>query len=156
MSDILSILFRSLKPDTGVLRSMLLRILVLLFVLCISSVIASLGLGFMIWSCYLYLKTSFDPYQAALMSGALAVVVAVLIALIAGLSMGYFKGKKSAPFKAAAPQPSPIPDPEALIKRYPLESGIIAAAAGFIAGSSSDTPRTLTELIMLIKDSGIR
>lgn len=135
---------------------MLLRILILLFVLCISSVIASLGLGFIIWSSYLYLKTSFDPYLAALISGALAIVTAVLLVLIASLFAGYFKGKRSAQFKTAAPQAGQMPDPEALIKRYPLESGIIAAAAGFIAGSSSDTPRTLSELIMLIRESGIK
>lgn len=135
---------------------MFLRILILLFVLCVSSVIASLGLGFIIWSSYLYLKTLFDPSAAALMSGALAIVTAALLVLIAGLFAGFFKAKTSTQFKAAAPQTGQIPDPEALIKRYPLESGIIAAVAGFIAGSSSDTPRTLSELIMLIRQSGIK
>lgn len=127
-----------------------------MFVLCVSSVVASLGLGFIIWSSYLYLKTSVDPYLAALISGALAIVTAALLLLITGLFLGYFKGKRGARFETAAPQAGQMPDPEALIKRYPLESGIIAAVAGFIAGSSSHTPRTLAELIMLIKESGIK
>jgi hypothetical protein len=40
-----------------------------------------------------------------------------------------------------------------LVQRYPLESGLTAAIAGFIVGSSADAPRTLTEFLTLLKES---
>ncbi len=153
MKGILSILLNSLKPEAEAVRSILIRIAVLLFVLCISSLIVALGLGFIVWSSYLYLETVYTPYVAALISGVAAIVIALLLVLITGLMTGHFKGKAGAEFTSAAPSAGLFPDPEAFIKRYPLESGLIAAVAGFIAGSSQDTPRTFTELITLLKST---
>lgn len=153
MKGILSILVSSLKPEAEAVRAALIRIAVFLLVLCISSVIAVLGLGFVVWSSYLYLETIYTPYVAALISGAAAIVIALLLVLLGALFAGYFRGRASAKSTSSAPQIGRFPDPEALIKQYPLESGLVAAVAGFIAGSSSDTPRTLTELITLLKES---
>ena len=42
------------------------------------------------------------------------------------------------------------------VQKYPLESGITAAIAGFIVGSSADAPRTLTEFLTLLKETNTK
>lgn len=153
MKGILSILLRSLKPEAEAVRAALMRVAVFLFVLCVSAIIAAVGLGFVVWSSYLYLETVFSPYIAALISGGAAVVIALLLVLFGGLFAGFFKGGAGAEFTSASPLAGRFPEAEAFIKQHPLESGLIAAVAGFIAGSSSATPRTLTEIILLLKES---
>ncbi len=91
MKEIINILLSSVKPDFAALRSMLFRLLILLVVLCISSVIAVLGLGFLVWSLYLYLETLFAPYQAALISGSAVIILAAGIVLIALLLTGRYR-----------------------------------------------------------------
>ena len=154
MKDIINLLLSSFKPDYGAVRSMLLRILVLFIVFCIASVIAVLGLGFIVWSLYLYLTTLFNPYMAALISGAAAIAVAFMLVLIAGLATGYIKGGRGVKFKPGPGQAGFTSDPVDLINRYPLESGLTAAIVGFIVGSSADAPRTLAEFLTLLKESG--
>ena len=153
MRYILSILLSSLKPDAAALRSLLIRLGIVLTILCISAIVVALGLGFVVWSSYLYFETLYSPYVAALISGGLAILIALLLVLITLLIVGYRNGKQASTFTSAAPRSREMPDVEALIKHYPLEAGLIAAVAGFLVGSSSDTPRTLAEIALLLKDS---
>ena len=156
MKDILNIILSSVKPDYGALRSILFRALVVLLVLCVSSVIAVIGLGFFVWSLYLYLETLLSPWWAALLSGAGAIVLAAAVLLIALLFTGFLRTSGR-----VKPKPEPVSDgfssdPMGLVYKYPLESGLTAAIAGFIVGSSADAPRTLTEFMSLLKDSGLK
>ena len=154
MKEIINILLSSVKPDFAALRSMLFRLLILLVVLCISSVITVLGLGFLVWSLYLYLETLFTPYQAALISGSAVIILAVGIVLIALLLTGHSRMGGRAKTKPQPAQAGLESDPLELVYKYPLESGLTAAIAGFIVGSSSDAPRTLAEFLTLLKQSG--
>lgn len=154
MNFISNALMRSFKPDEAKLRAMLIRLGIVFVVFCIAAIVVTLGLGFVMWSSYLYLANFHPPYVAALMSGGGAILIALLILLITLLLTGHFNNdKKASQFESAASQSQAVPDPEALIKQYPLEAGLIAAVAGFLAGTSSDTPRTLAEIVILLKDS---
>lgn len=154
MNYIVSALIRSFKPDEAKLRAILIRLGIVFVVFCIAAIVIALGLGFVVWSSYLYLANFHPPYVAALMSGGGAIIIALLILLITLLLTGHFNNKKKASqFTSAASHSQAVPDPEALIKQYPLEAGLIAAVAGFLAGTSSDTPRTLAEIVVLLKDS---
>ncbi len=156
MKDIINIILSSVKPDYRALRSMFLRALVVLFVLCISSVIAVIGLGFFVWSLYLYLETLLSPWWAALLSGAGAIALAAAVVLLALLFTGFLKKSgrvRQKPEHAGAGFSS---DPMGLVYKYPLESGLTAAIAGFIVGSSADAPRTLSEFMTLLKESGLK
>lgn len=145
---------RSFRPDEAQLRSLLIRLGIVFVIFCISAIVIALGLGFVVWSSYLYLADFHPPHVAALMSGGGAIIIALLILLITLLLTGHFNHNKNASqFTSAAPQSQGVPDPEDLIKQYPLEAGLIAAVAGFLVGSSSDTPRTLAEIVLLLKDS---
>ncbi len=156
MKDIINIILSSVKPDYRALRSMIFRALVVLLVLCVSSVIAVIGLGFFVWSLYLYLETVLSPWQAALLSGAGAIALAAAVVLLALLFTGVFKKSgrvKTKPEQAGTGFSS---DPLGLVYKYPLESGLTAAIAGFIVGSSADAPGTLSEFMTLLKESGLK
>lgn len=151
-------LVSSLKPDIREVRGFLLRVVVLLSVLIICSVTAALGLGFLVWALYLYLSTHFEPYTAALLSGGAAVVLSVLLVAAAVYFTGMYKRKRKAAVYAAA---SPVTDgldvdgALNIIKQHPLEAGLTAAIAGFLAGSSPDARKNLAEFALLFK-SGIQ
>jgi nitrate reductase NapE component len=154
LKDIINLLLSSFKPDYAAVRAMFFRLIIIFVVFCIASVIAVLGLGFLVWSLYLYLETFWNPYVAALLSGASAIAIAIILVLIAGFATGYMKVGGKTKFK---PEPGPAgfaSDPAELINRYPLESGLTAAIVGFVVGSSGDTPKTLTELLTLLKETG--
>ncbi len=156
MKDLFNIILSSVMPDYRALRSILFRALVVLLVLCVSSVIAVIGLGFFVWALYLYLETLFSPYWAALLSGAGAIALAAAVVLLALLFTGFFKKSgrvKPKPGHAGAGFSS---DPMGFVNKYPLESGLTAAIAGFIVGSSADAPKTLSEFMTLLKDSGLK
>ena len=153
MKDILRIIMSSLKPDYRELRSVIFRGLVVLSALCVASAVAFIGLGFAIWSLYLYLATLVSPYWAALISGAVAVALAIVVMLIVLYFTGYFGRKNRAASKPREERATASFDPVDLVQKYPLESGVTAAIAGFIVGSSSDAPRTLTQFLTLLKES---
>lgn len=153
MKDLISIILSSVKPDYRALRSMLLRAVVVLLVLVVSSVIVLIGLGFFVWSLYLYLETLLSPYWAALISGAGAIALAAAAVLLALLCTGFFKRSRRVKSKPEQLSAGFTSDPMDLVQRYPLESGLTAAIAGFIVGSSADAPRTLTEFLTLLKES---
>lgn len=153
MKDILQIILSSIKPDYRELRSVFFRALVVLFALCVSSAVALIGLGFVVWSLYLYLATMVSPYWAALISGLGAVVLALVVVIAVLYLTGYFGRRRKAASKHRDAQPTAAYDPVDLVQRYPLESGLTAAIAGFIVGSSADSPRTLTQFLTLLKES---
>ncbi|MEW6144738.1 MAG: hypothetical protein AB1598_06925 [Thermodesulfobacteriota bacterium] len=149
----INIILSSVKPDYRAVRAVLFRLAAVLLVLVVSSVIVLIGLGFFVWSLYLYLETLFSPYWAALISGAGAIALAVVIVLIALLATGYLKRGGRVKPKPARARAGESCDPMELVQRYPLESGLTAAIAGFIVGSSDDAPKTLTEFLTLLKES---
>jgi len=159
LKEILGSLTSALKPDARVVRGMILRAVILLSVLVLSSLTASLGFAFLVWSLFLYLGTMFEPHVAALISGGIAILIAVVLVGAALLLMGFLErnGKrkpKAAPQAASAQGASGSPEVDqalALIRQYPLESGITAAVAGFIAGSSPDARKTMAEFLMTYK-----
>lgn len=153
MKDILRIILSSIKPDYRELRSVFFRALVVLFALCVSSTVALIGLGFVVWSLYLYLATMLSPYWAALISGAGAVALALVVVVVVLYLTGYFGRSGKAGSKPREAQRAAAYDPMELVHRYPLESGLTAAIVGFIVGSSADSPRTLTEFLTLLKES---
>lgn len=151
MKEILQIILSSIKPDYRELRSVIFRALVVVVTLCVSSAVALIGLGFVVWSLYLYLATMLSPYWAALLSGAGAVALAIVVVLVVLYMTGYFSRRVKAVSKPREAKAAAACDPMELVQRYPLESGVTAAIAGFIVGSSADAPRTLSEFLTLLK-----
>ncbi len=156
MKDLFNLILSSVKPDYAALRSMLVRALIVVLVFCVSSVIAIIGLGFFVWSLYLYLETMFSPHWAALMSGGGAIVLAAAVVLIALFFTGFLRKRGRAKTKPGRQAAGLSSDPMDLICKYPIESGLTAAIAGFIVGSSPDAPKTLAEFMSLLKESGLK
>ncbi|MCL4245242.1 MAG: hypothetical protein KJ002_08955, partial [Candidatus Dadabacteria bacterium] len=159
LKEILSSITNALKPDARVIRGMVLRAVILLSVLVLASLTASLGFAFLVWSLFLYLGTMFEPHVAALISGAIAILLAVILVGAALLVMGFLNGsrKKRKVVSASAEGPSGASEVDlalALVRQYPLESGLTAAVVGFIAGSSPDARKTMAEFLMTYKGSG--
>ena len=154
MKDIINLLLSSFKPDYAAVRAVFLRLLVISIVFCLASVIIVFGLGFLVWSLFLYLETFLNPYHAALVSGVAAIAIAIILVLFTGPLTGYIKAGTRAQFKPEPGRADFASDPMELINRYPIESGLTAAIVGFIVGSSADAPKTLAEFLTLIKDSG--
>ncbi len=155
MKEILGSITSALKPDARVIRGMILRTVILLSVLLLASLTASLGFAFLVWSLFLYLGTMFEPHVAALISGGIAILVAVVLIGAALLVMGFLNGngrkRKTAHSAASAEGASGVSEVDlalALVRQYPLESGLTAAVVGFIAGSSPDARKTMAELLM--------
>jgi len=155
LKEILGSITSALKPDARVIRGMILRTVILLSVLLLASLTASLGFAFLVWSLFLYLGTMFEPHVAALISGGIAILVAVVLIGAALLVMGFLNGngrkRKTAHSAASAEGASGVSEVDlalALVRQYPLESGLTAAVVGFIAGSSPDARKTMAELLM--------
>jgi hypothetical protein len=163
LKEILGSITSALKPDARVIRGMILRTVILLSVLLLASLTASLGFAFLVWSLFLYLGTMFEPHVAALISGGIAILVAVVLIGAALLVMGFLNGGKKKGQKASyaaseeGPSGSGVSEVDlalALVRQYPLESGLTAAVVGFIAGSSPDARKTMAEFLMTYKGSG--
>lgn len=155
MKEILGSITNALKPDARVIRGMILRTVILLSVLLLASLTASLGFAFLVWSLFLYLGTMFEPHVAALISGGIAILVAVVLIGAALLVMGFLNGSRkkkqtvsSATSAEGASGASEVDLALALVRQYPLESGLTAAVVGFIAGSSPDARKTMAEFLM--------
>jgi len=161
LKEILGSIASALKPDARVIRGMILRAVVLLSVLLLASLTASLGFAFLVWSLFLYLGTMFEPHVAALISGGIAILVAAVLIGTALLVMGFLNGsKKKRKAVSAAPAGGSAGASEvdlalALVRQYPLESGLTAAVVGFIAGSSPDARKTMAEFLMTYKGDGL-
>ena len=150
MSSLGTIVATSLKPGNEYMRAVITRFIVFASALFISSILIIIGLGFLVWSSFLYLNTTLTPYVAALISGLIAIVVAgLLFVILSSLTKGA-GGKKSAAMESES---SKFVDASQIIEDYPLESGLMAMAAGFIAGSSPDSRKVLTELFVTLSQN---
>lgn len=150
MVKVLSLLFRS-KADEA--KSAVSRIIILLAVFLIALVIAFMGLGFLLWSSYLYLATIFSPFVAALITGGGAILLGVVIVLIAGAATGSArKPRKEEPLGNFISSED-LGTASEFINEHPLESGLSAAVLGFIAGSSPDVRHTITELLIELRQN---
>ena len=132
------------------MRAVITRLIIFASALFISSILIIIGLGFLVWSSYLYLNTTLTPCVAALISGLIAIVVAgLLFVILSSLTKGA-GDKKSV---ATESESSKFVDASQIIEDYPLESGLMAMAAGFIAGSSPDSRKVLTELFVTLSQN---
>ncbi len=126
---------------------MLTRLIIFAAALFLSTILIIIGLGFLVWSSFLYLNTVLNPYVAALISGLIAIVLAgVVFVIVSALTKGS-GDKKSKENQDKAPK---FVDTSKVVEEYPLESGLMAMAAGFIAGSSPESKKVLTELFVTL------
>lgn len=132
------------------MKTVLTRLIIFAAALFLSTILIIIGLGFLVWSSFLYLSTIFNPYVAALISGFIAILLAGLVFLIVRVLTKGSSDKKSNLDQDGAPK---LLDTSAVVKEYPLESGLMAMAAGFIAGSSPDSKKALTELFVTLSQN---
>ena len=149
MKNLNSILSLALKPGNDYLRAVLMRLVIFAAVAFLSTILIIIGLGFLVWSSFLYLGTVFSPYVAALLSGLIAIILAGALVLIVSSIKGS-SGKKEKKTSSGATQ---FDGANEVINEYPLESGLMAMAAGFIAGSSPDSRKALTELFVTLSQN---
>jgi len=145
-----TIITTALKPGNEYMRAVITKLVIFGAVLFISSILIIIGLGFLAWSSFLYLNTILDPYVAALISGLIAIVVSGLIFLIAG---GLTKGGRGQKNAEEIEQATNFMEATQVVEQYPLESGLMAMVAGFIAGSSPDSRKVLTELFVTLSQN---
>lgn len=145
MGDLSRILSTALKPGNEYMKTVLTRLIIFAAALFLSTILIIIGLGFLVWSSFLYLSTIYNPYIAALISGFIAILLAGVVFLIVRLLTKDADKKESNLDQDGEPQ---LLDTSAVVKEYPLESGLMAMAAGFIAGSSPDSKKALTELFV--------
>ncbi len=147
---VLSLLFKS---EAGAAKAAMSRLVVFLILFLVALVIAVMGLGFLLWSSYLYLSTIMSPFFAALATGGGAILLGVIIVLAAALITGNSKkSKKDGVYKEFLSSED-LGSASDFINEHPLESGLTAAVLGFIAGSSPDARRTITELLVEFKQN---
>jgi len=147
LSNLNRIISTALKPGNEYLRTMLTRLIIFAAALFLSTILIIIGLGFLVWSSFLYLNTVLNPYVAALISGLIAIVLAgVVFVIVSALTKGS-GDKKSKEDQDKAPK---FVDTSKVVEEYPLESGLMAMAAGFIAGSSPESKKVLTELFVTL------
>ena len=146
---VVSLLF---KADTGALKTVLTRFLVFLAILALACILAFIGLGFLVWSSYLYLAVVLSPFLAALITGAGAIVLGVLLVLAAGLITGSIKRRKRRSSVSDLLNSDELEGASEFIQEYPLESGLTAAVLGFLAGSSPDARKSIADLIVELRD----
>jgi pheromone shutdown protein TraB len=147
---VLSLLFKS---ETGAVKTVLSRLLIFLVIFLVACVIAVMGLGFLLWSSYLYFSSILSPFLAALITGGGAILLGVILVLAAGLITGSIKrSKKKETFKDFL-NSEDLGAASEFINEHPLESGLSAAVLGFLAGSSPDARRTIAELLVELRQS---
>ena len=104
-------------------------IIVLVFALMV------VGLGFLIWSLYLYLATLLSPPSSALASGLLIIVISLCLVFCAKISMTRTASHKSAINNLLS----------SWLQNYPTETVLATIAAGLLVGVSSDVRRSIAE-----------
>jgi len=150
LSTLGTIITTALKPGNEYMRAVITRLIIFAAALFISSILIIIGLGFLVWSSFLYLNTILTPYVAALISGLITIVISgLLFVIVSSLTKGA-GDKKSADTESES---SKFLDASQIIEYYPLESGLMAMAAGFIAGSSPDSRKVLTELFVTLSQN---
>ena len=63
------------------------------------------------------------------------------------------KGSSNKESKDSTDSKAKFVDSTEVIEKYPLESGLMAMAAGFIAGSSPESRKVLTELFVTLSQN---
>ncbi|GJM16831.1 MAG: hypothetical protein DHS20C13_21580 [Thermodesulfobacteriota bacterium] len=150
MGNLNRIISTALKPGNEYMKTIITRLIIFVAALFLSTVLIMIGLGFLVWSSFLYLSTVLNPYVAALISGLIAIVLAgVVFMIVTGLTKGS-GNKKSKLNEDEAPK---FVDTSKVVEEYPLESGLMAMAAGFIAGSSPESKKVLTELFVSLSQN---
>jgi len=147
LSNLNKIISTALKPGNEYLRTILTRLIIFIAALFLSTILVIIGLGFLVWSSFLYLSTVFNPYVAALISGLVAIALSGLVFVIVSALTG---DKKSKLNQDKSPK---FVDTSKVVEEYPLESGLMAMAAGFIAGSSPESRKVLTELFVTLSQN---
>ncbi len=147
MSNLNRIISTALKPGNEYVKAVITRLIIFAAVLFVSTILIIIGLGFLVWSSFLYLSTVLNPYVAALISGLIAILFAGVLFLIVGAITKGSGDKKSKENQDKAPK---FVDTSKVVEEYPLESGLMAMAAGFIAGSSPESKKVLTELFVTL------
>jgi len=150
LSNLGTILSTALKPGNEYMKTVITRLIIFAAALFLSTILVIIGLGFLVWSSFLYLTTVFNPYVAALMSGLIAILLAGVVFLIVSALTKGSSEKKTAETEDSGPN---FVDTSKVINEYPLESGLMAMAAGFIAGSSPDSKKALTELFVTLSQN---
>lgn len=150
MSNLNKIISTALKPGNEYMKTVITRLVIFAAALFLSTILVIIGLGFLVWSSFLYLSTILNPYVAALISGLIAIILAGLVFVIVSALTKGSGGKKSNEKRGKA---SKFIDTSQVIEEYPLESGLMAMAAGFIAGSSPDSRKILTELFISLNQN---
>lgn len=132
------------------MKTVITRLIIFVAALFLSTVLIVIGLGFLVWSSFLYLSTVLNPYMAALISGVIAIVLAGLVFVVVSSLTKSSPDKKSDVQEDSSPK---FIDTSQVIEQYPLESGLMAMAAGFIAGSSPESKKVLTELFVSLSQN---
>lgn len=150
MGDLNRIISTALKPGNEYMKTVITRLIIFVAALFLSTILVIIGLGFLVWSSFLYLSTVLNPYVASLISGLIAILLAgVVFVIVSALTKGSSE-KKAAETEDSGPK---FVDTSKVINEYPLESGLMAMAAGFIAGSSPDSKKALTELFVSLSQN---
>lgn len=148
MGDLNRIIATALKPGNEYMKAVITRLIIFIAALFLATILVMIGLGFLVWSSFLYLSTVLNPYVAALISGLIAIILAGLVFVIVSAIT------KSSSDKKSDQEDSPkFVDTSAVVQEYPLESGLMAMAAGFIAGSSPESKKVLTELFVSLSQN---
>ena len=132
------------------MREVLTRLVIFAAVFFLAVLLLAIGICFLVWSSYLYLSTVLNPYLAAIISGLIAIALAGALVLIVSMLS---KGKGSKKTKNQKDGMSKFVDSTEVIEQYPIESGLMAMAAGFIAGSSPESRKVLTELFVTLSQN---
>ena len=150
MSNFNRIISLALKPGNDYMKEVLTRLVIFASVFFIAVILIIMGIAFLVWSSFLYLSTVLNPYLAALISGLIAIVFAGALVLIVSMLN---KGGGAKKTEEKPDGVSMFAGDKELIEQYPLESGLMAMAAGFIAGSSPESRKMLTELFVTLSQS---
>ena len=132
------------------MRAVLTRLVIFAAVFFVALILIVLGIGFLVWSSYLYLSTVVNPYIASLLSGLIAIALAGVLVIVVSMLNKSAGSKKT---KQQRDGMSKFVDGTEVIEQYPIESGLMAMAAGFIAGSSPESRKVLTELFVTLSQS---
>lgn len=151
MDEILKIFLLALRPKSEELNSFFVKLFVLAAFLLVACMLLVIGLGFLVWSSYLYFETLIVPPLAALASGVLALAVGGIVVL-AGHSLIGKSHERRKKVQSADGLSEGIAFARNAARKYPIESSLTAAIVGFLAGSSGDNSKIMSELMFLLRD----
>ena len=125
MSNINRILSLALKPGDEYMREVITRLVIFAGVFFISVVLIIIGIGFLVWSSFLYLSTMLNPYLAALISGLIAILFAGVLVLIVS-TINKASGNKKTEQKPDGM--SKFTSGTEVIEQYPLEYSVLSGS----------------------------